>query len=618
MINRSHKEHIQFLRAIAVLLVFLYHLKIPYFDKGYLGVDIFFVISGYVITKQLLTKYFSNNKINIIQFYIGRLKRLFPALIVVCFLTYCFYQFFGPSSLTPTKQTIFSIFGVSNIYFLLRNKDYFDNIFDDPLGHTWSLGLEEQTYLIYPLILLAMFFFYKKKFIFHIIFILGLASLISYYFLSKSHPNHVFYLPIFRFWEFAFGACIYLYFKNFTYKNNLIFLIAFIIIILFLMFSKVEYIYNNFIIVLFTTILIIFSTSQKIFINKFFIYIGNTSYSIYLLHLPIIYFLDIYFYNNKKIFLSFLLTMLLSHFLYELIEKKFRYLNFNNIIYKFCSIALIIVTSFFIYLKFIDIDLKQNLRNIITSNNYLEKNFNWKNRTLARYKVIDNLFYDYCRNNPPKKFTLNEIGIKKECFKSDQSDRETVFYVEGNSLTAQFSHVIDQINTIKNAYYKLNHFNKISFEEVNKLSNLYNNLIYVTEINTDEYFGLSKIEAIKNATKKFNSNVKILLIFSNPRDIFNFPLKCMVQNRSCNIDKSQDFESRKLENLLKEINNLMKVNDDIFFYNTYENLCPTNNCFSYNSDKDFLMLRDANHLSVEAADSIVESVRKFINNKILN
>ena len=91
--NNSYKEHIQFLRAIAVIFVFLYHLKIPYFYKGYLSVDIFFVISGYVITKQLLTKYFSENKIDLGGFYISRLKRLFPALVVVCLSTYFSFNF---------------------------------------------------------------------------------------------------------------------------------------------------------------------------------------------------------------------------------------------------------------------------------------------------------------------------------------------------------------------------------------------------------------------------------------------------------------------------------------------------------------------------------------------
>ncbi len=615
--NNFYKEHIQFLRAIAVILVFLYHLKVPYFYKGYLGVDIFFVISGYVITKQLLTKYFSENKIDLKSFYINRLKRLFPALVVVCLSTYFLFQFFGPSSLTPTKQTIFSILGISNIYFLIRNKNYFDNIFDDPLGHTWSLGLEEQTYLVYPLLLILVYHFLKKNSVFYIILTLGIFSFITYFLLSKSNSNLVFYLPIFRFWEFAAGACIFIYFKNITYRKDYIFFVIFIIINLFLIFLDVEYIYYNIIVVFLTSSLIIFSTSSKLFINKFFIYIGNISYSIYLVHLPVIYFLDIYFFGYTKIFLSILTTIVLSIILYEIIEKKFRYIKFKDKIFKFLIFGFLFLIIFFIYIKLFNNDLRQNIRAFILEKNYLEKNYNWKTRTLANYMVNNKLFYEYCRKNAPKKYSLNEYGLKNECLKSDKSDKETIFYLEGNSLTAQFAHTIDQVDSIKNAYYKLNHFYKISHDEVNYLAKQFNELVYVTEINTDEYFGLSKIDAIRQAKEKFNSNVKILLLFSNPRDIKNYPLKCMVQKRSCEIDTHKDKKNRKLDNLLNEIDELIVKDSDIYFYNSYKHLCSINKCFSYNAEKNFLMLRDSNHLSIEAAESLVPSLKKFVNENIL-
>lgn len=615
--NNSYKEHIQFLRAIAVIFVFLYHLKIPYFYKGYLGVDIFFVISGYVITKQLLTKYFSENKIDLGGFYISRLKRLFPALVVVCLSTYFFFQFFGPSSLTPIKQTIFSILGISNIYFLIRNKDYFDNIFDDPLGHTWSLGLEEQTYLVYPLLLILFYQFLKKNLVFYIILALGLFSFVTYFLFSKSHSNLVFYLPIFRFWEFAAGACIYLYFKNLTFKNDYIFYFIFILINLFLIYLDLEYVFYNIIVVFLTSLLIIFSTSSKLFINKFFIYIGNISYSIYLVHLPVIYFLDIYFFGFIKFFLSILITIVLSIILYELIEKKFRYIKFKDKIFKFLIFSFSFLLIFFIYIKHFNNELRENIRAFILKNNYLEKNYNWKKRTLANYKVNNKLFYEYCRKNAPKKYSLNEWGLKNECLKLDKTNKEVIFYLEGNSLTAQFAHTIDKIDIIKNAYYKLNHFYKISHQEVNYLSRKYDELVYVTEINTDEYFGLSKIDAIRQVKEKFNPNVKILLIFSNPRDTLNYPVKCMVQKRSCEIDIVEDKKIRKLNKLLNEIDKLLVKNSNIYFYNAYKNLCSINKCFSYNSKNNFLMLRDSNHLSVEATESLVPSLKKFVSENIL-
>ena len=108
---------------------------------------------------------------------------------------------------------------------------------------------------------------------------------------------------------------------------------------------------------------------------------------------------------------------------------------------------------------------------------------------MANYKVNNKLFYEYCRKNAPKKYSLNEWGLKNECLKLDKTNKEVIFYLEGNSLTAQFAHTIDKIDIIKNAYYKLNHFYKISHQEVNYLSQKYDELVYVTEINTDEYLG---------------------------------------------------------------------------------------------------------------------------------
>jgi len=165
-LNIDFKNHIQSLRGISVILVIFYHLNIDYFSKGYLGVDIFFVISGYVITQRLYRDYLENKKISIINFYLRRFFRIFPNLFFIITFVYVFYLIFGAPDLSIFKSAIFSIFGLSNLFFLLKNKDYFDtligNHLSDPLSHTWSLGIEEQFYLIYPFIILVFFTFANK------------------------------------------------------------------------------------------------------------------------------------------------------------------------------------------------------------------------------------------------------------------------------------------------------------------------------------------------------------------------------------------------------------------------------------------------------------------------
>ena len=148
--------HIQFLRAISVLSVFFYHINFNLFKSGYLGVDVFFVLSGYVISRKIYGDYIKIGKIDFIKFYIQRFKRIFPLLFFFLLIVYLLIVFFTPSKFSLGVyfyEIVSSLIGVSNLYFLYRGAEYFDSEIDSPLIHTWSLGVEEQFYFLFPIII---------------------------------------------------------------------------------------------------------------------------------------------------------------------------------------------------------------------------------------------------------------------------------------------------------------------------------------------------------------------------------------------------------------------------------------------------------------------------------
>ena len=154
--NHRFQPEIQGLRAIAILLVVLAHAGVPGMGSGFIGVDIFFVISGYLITGLIVREMEQTKTFAFTEFFIRRIRRLFPALLTMLILV----SLASVLLLSPFEQTSQSISAgyasvwVSNIYFAFSNLDYFEASTETNLFlHTWSLGVEEQFYLIWPCLL---------------------------------------------------------------------------------------------------------------------------------------------------------------------------------------------------------------------------------------------------------------------------------------------------------------------------------------------------------------------------------------------------------------------------------------------------------------------------------
>jgi len=237
--NQKILNHIQFLRGISVIIVFFYHLNLSYFDYGFLGVDIFFVISGFVITSIISKEIEKTKKFDFYNFYTGRFKRIYPVLFFILTISLFLIIFLQPLDLflNNLKVYFFSLFGVSNFYYLFLKKDYFDTVFDDPFAHTWSLGVEEQFYIIFPLLL---FFILKYEKYIKSILILSLLVFIGIVFSNIFVENIklIFYSPLFRFWEFLIGTLTFFLTKKIKIKNNHLSLSALLVLFFFILIPK--------------------------------------------------------------------------------------------------------------------------------------------------------------------------------------------------------------------------------------------------------------------------------------------------------------------------------------------------------------------------------------------
>ncbi|PJI32569.1 acyltransferase family protein [Acinetobacter pseudolwoffii] len=315
------------LRAYAVALVVLYHFDIIGFNAGFIGVDIFFVISGYLMTS-IIYKGLSVNSFSYINFYLARAVRILPALVVMCVcLAVVFWFILLPQEYRAFgKHSIFSINFLSNIIYW-KESGYFDiDSHNKSLLHTWSLSVEWQFYLIYPLIMAIIYkFSSNRKFIFYILSLIGLLSL--YMAISIEDQSAGFFLIHTRAWEMIAGGLVFLIALDTNRFSKFFELIGFFFIFLscFIFDTSTPWpSYNALLPVIGTVLILIANRSDSLLTNqKIFQWIGNTSYSIYLWHWPIV-FLLFYFYKDQDLLfkiLGVILSLFFGYVSYHYIEN---------------------------------------------------------------------------------------------------------------------------------------------------------------------------------------------------------------------------------------------------------------------------------------------------------
>jgi len=331
--KEKYRPEIDGLRGFAVVAVIINHFNKDILPGGYLGVDIFFVISGYVITSSLYGRPNKNFIDFISGFYERRIKRILPALMLNVLIVSLLISLFNPTATRDLRTGALSILGISNIYLAINSTDYFGPSASlNAFTQTWSLGVEEQFYMIYPLAIKFTGFTQGKKVKDFAICLgsLGLLSLALFLFNKAGYGAY--FLLNFRFWEITAGCLTFLLYKR-VGKSRLRKLpipalaVSFIILIMFLPVEKSREATLAVVALVAILLLTISNTAgiYRLLTGNLPSYIGLTSYSLYLWHWSIIvlsrFTLGIHWWTIP---FQLILILVISHLSYKFIELPIR------------------------------------------------------------------------------------------------------------------------------------------------------------------------------------------------------------------------------------------------------------------------------------------------------
>jgi peptidoglycan/LPS O-acetylase OafA/YrhL len=626
----KYRPEIDGLRAIAILPVIFYHAGFHLFSGGYVGVDIFFVISGYLISSIILSE-IETGKFSLLNFYQRRARRILPALFCVILISIPFAWFILlPADLELFGNSAFSALTFWSNYIFYFEIDYFETSSKlKPLLHTWSLSIEEQFYIIYPLLLIFFFKFGKKTFITFLI-VSGIFSLIlsqwagnlkftyPYFekellFFNQSSLTN-FFLPIGRIWELIIGILIAFYIKKNGQPNkfNEVLTLIGLLLIIYSVFTftpETNYpSFNTLIPTIGTGLLILYMNSKtvtyKIFSQKSLVFIGLISYSAYLYHYPIFTFIEYSNNLNANLILKIILiffTFFISYISWKYIEKPFRN---KKIISKkhffYTLLTLYLLVSFLVVLNFYSKGFKSRFDEDFKN---FSINFNVKEleKETSEYKNNLRLDNQFDINNKKKILIIgNSVAI--DLLMSFEQNKDLFTYYE-----------------FKEYYFKPENLLKNSYKDQLEINKLINNKLF---INADvlmisslynEYETSFSNNNIINLLDKFAKKHNKLLVITGNNPVFyddsgiSPVLSMLLKNKKNNFSEKELKKlyykrlSNKFLNIAKKVKTFSK-NLDIIFLDKYDYSCSLDEKIcSFLTDEKKLIYFDGIHYTKKGA-----------------
>ena len=387
----NYRPEIDGLRSVAVFAVILYHAQIKVFDfevfkGGFIGVDIFFVISGYLITSIIFKELTVNNDFSFKKFYERRARRILPVLLFIILVSQIFaWIYLYPTDLINFSKSILYTLGFSsNFYFHYSGLEYGSpEGLLKPFLHTWSLSVEEQYYVLFPIIFIVIFKYFRR-YLLHFLLLGLITSLLLADWGSKTYPSSTFYFLHTRMWELI-GGSLLAYFEiklgrrgqNNSWRNFFSFF-GFLLIVYAIFFYNDKIFHPSFYTVIPITgvILILWFANKSDIVTKtlsqnLFVGVGLISYSLYLWHYTIFSFaknLEIFFDDGLGKLFLIVISIILSIFTYFFIEQPARKNNSFKIFLSFILLATFIILAFNI-----TVVIKDGFLNRLKVKNYQEK-----------------------------------------------------------------------------------------------------------------------------------------------------------------------------------------------------------------------------------------------------
>ena len=666
----TYRPEIDGLRAIAVAAVILYHAQIIIhgqepFKGGFIGVDIFFVISGYLISLIILNEFTTTGKFSFSSFYERRIRRILPALLFVILFSLPFaWLYLIPSSLVDfSKSILYSLGFSSNFYFWHSGQLYGDqSALYKPFLHTWSLSVEEQFYIIFPIVLFITFKFFRK-YLGHVLVSGFILSLGVADWGSKNYSSVNFYFLHSRIWELLAGSILAYYEIKLGHRskhkifNFILPSLGLILIGHSILFFNNKMFHPSFYTlspIMGVCLIIWFSNKDelitKILSSKLLVGIGLISYSLYLWHYPIFAFDRLSEFSHDSMFKKLIIVLLLfilSTFSYYFIEQPARKKEYKFRILFIIIFGIVCILSFFNSKVILNDEFRNEIPEIIVES------------TPKNWKKLKNSSNQKCFQN--KEGCKFNISSDKKVFVIGDSHMATLTFNLNERITKKNYQFISYnyggclyfpgFNLVRSKTQKISELcNKDYFENLNKILSQENNSIIIIGGRLPVYlsnmffnnqeggiedkewnyeykstnFEKSLQSSFRNAVLELSKNNKIILIYPIPE--VGWDINQKLYNRLPKIKNASIEEYLEPKNyvttsyaiyknrtkssfdLLDTVQgeNIYKVYPHKLFCNNYKK----NRCVTYNKEDNFYF--DDDHPSIKGAELINDMIIKEI------